>query len=185
MAVIKVVPMPGMSVTGPVGPQGPQGDPGVLIESGTWNPNFNDSTSAMTETGASTGTYGEYYAIGDIVHFDMQYNFQNVTSYGPGYFLFRLPFPPKDRSGWSNNTVLHGLIFDQTNPDMGKNVVFGTIQTSHPVTANDDGWVLLWYQNTSNELELSPMTESNPASLSGSQTNPYNMLRMSGTYWRA
>ena len=262
MAVVKIVPMPGVAVVGPTGAQGPIGltgpagadgqdgsqlnywdgsgapqDPaedGFLIVdgivtglgsnllvsaadrvfiggnngeflngssspenqiatigdlttpvSGTWNLIFNDANGSMVESEPSNLTYAEYYTIGELVYFDMQYSFENVSNYGVGAYVFNLPFTPRNPNNFSNNTILTGKIQDQSIPDRGSNVIFGSVQTVHPYTLQDGGWVLLEHQDTSNEMELLPVSYSLPASLSGVQINPYSLVRMSGVYRKA
>lgn len=257
MAVIKIVPMPGVAVPGPAGPQGPRGyqgdtgltgpqgpagadgitpftyqgnfDPGVTYgtndavtfegglwklnnfigaagyyptpgqwsliipaatsgttsDSGTWNLNFNTTNGTLVESAPSNDTYAEYYTIGELVYFDMQYSFANVTNYGSNPYLFNLPFPPRNPNNFSNNTLVNGLVVDTTYPDIGSNVIFGSIQTAHPVTSEDNGWVLLKYQDTANQMELNDFNSSGPASLTGAQISPYSRVRVSGVYRKA
>jgi hypothetical protein len=163
-----------------------QGSSDLLVPtSGTWNLIFNCDNGTLVETGPSDSTYSEYYTIGDLVYFDMQYSFSNVTNYGSGSYLFNLPFTPRNFNSFSNNTLVTGLVVDTTSPDSGSNVIYGSIQTVHPVTLNSDGWVLLKYQDASNQMELSSMTFSDPASLTGVQVNPYSRIRVSGVYRKA
>ena len=154
--------------------------------SGTWNLIFNTNEGTLVESAPASGTYAEYYTIGELVYFDMQYSFANVTNYGNGYYLFNLPFPPRNPNNWSNNTLVTGLVVDRTSPDSGSNVIYGNIQTVHPGNfALDGGWVLLKYQDASNQMELLDMYFNDPASLPGVQVNPYSHVRMSGVYRKA
>jgi chitodextrinase len=168
------------------GEQGETGATGTsLITSGTWNLIFNTSNGTLVQSAPASGTYAEYYTIGDLVYFDMQYSFANVTDYGSSWYLFNLPFPPRNPNNFSNNTLVTGLVVDTTSPDSGSNVIYGSIQTVHPVTLEDGGWVLLNYQDTANQMELTSVTFVAPASLSGVQVNPYSRVRMSGVYRKA
>ncbi len=153
--------------------------------SGTWNLIFNTSNGTLVESAPTNGTYAEYYTIGELVYFDMQYSFANVTDYGSSFYLFNLPFPPRNPNNFSNSTLVTGLVVDTTSPDSGSNVIYGIIQTVHPGTLEDGGWVLLNYQDTANQMELTFVTFNNPASLSGVQVNPYSRVRMSGVYRKA
>jgi hypothetical protein len=153
--------------------------------SGTWNLIFNTNSGTLVESTPASGTYAEYYTIGELVYFDMQYSFANVTNYGSGSYLFNLPFNPRNPNNSSNNTLVTGLVVDTTSPDSGSNVIYGSIQTVHPVTLADGGWVLLKYQDTVNQMEFTDVTSSGPASLSGVQTNPYSLIRVSGVYRKA
>ena len=147
--------------------------------SGTWTLNFNTNEGTLVESAPSSETFAEYYTIGDLVYFDMQYSFANITNYGSGYYLFNLPFLPK------RQTLVTGLVVDTTSPDSGSNVIYGSIQTVHPVTLNSGGWVSLKYQDTSNQMELFDMSFNDPASLSGLQVSPYNYITVSGVYRKA
>lgn len=158
---------------------------GTTSTSGTWNLNFNTHDQTLVESSPSTGTYAEYYTIGELVYFDMQYSFEHVTNYGSGYYLFSLPFTPRTAGGFANNTLVKGLLVDTTAPDTGSNVIFGVIQEVHPITLQSGGWVLLKHQNTANQMELSDVYFNDPSSLSGSQISPFSRIRMSGVYRKA
>jgi hypothetical protein len=112
MAVVKVIPMPGVPVPGPAGPQGPrgyqgetgltgpmgpqgeqglsglegeQGPPGadgVLPVSGTWNPRFAELSDITYSDATSLHEFGEYYCIGDLVYFDVYLKLSNVSDWG-------------------------------------------------------------------------------------------------------
>jgi hypothetical protein len=62
MAVIKIVPMPGVAVEGPVGPQGPSGTNGA--------PGQDGADALWNYTGEYSG--GASYAVGDIVTYEGQ-----------------------------------------------------------------------------------------------------------------
>jgi hypothetical protein len=80
--------------TGPEGPAGPQGESGVSnttvftvqggVVSGT-QPTFN---------GAPLFT-GSYIRVGDLVHFQVQVEFDNITNFGNGQYYINLPFPAR------------------------------------------------------------------------------------------
>jgi len=56
---------------------------GTTSTSGTWNLNFNTHDQTLVESSPSTGTYAEYYTIGELVYFDMQYSFELVDTTAP------------------------------------------------------------------------------------------------------
>jgi hypothetical protein len=60
-------------------------------------------TMTYTVTGGTSGTQptfsgdplftGHYVRVGDLVHFDVQVDFDNVTSFGTGQYFVSIPFP--------------------------------------------------------------------------------------------
>lgn len=74
-----------VTVTAP-GPQGPA-----------------PTTETYTVTGGTAGTqptftgdpmfYGQYVRVGDLVHFEVQVDFDNITSFGTGQYFVSIPFP--------------------------------------------------------------------------------------------
>lgn len=139
MAVIKIVPMPGVPVQGPAGPQGPrgyqgdtgltgpqgpqgeQGPPGadgVLPISGTWNPKFAERSGIVYNDSASLHEFAEYYCIGDLVFFDVYVKLSNVSDWGNSIaWTFELPFLSNKHgdANWdynSNSITFTGSIFD-------------------------------------------------------------------------
>ena len=77
MAIIKIIPMPG-----------PQGAPAT---SGTWTPNFTDSSGTV----AGITTTGNYNRIGNMIFFCVNVSFNGYTNLGTGQYQFTLPFPPR------------------------------------------------------------------------------------------
>jgi hypothetical protein len=76
------------------GPQGPQGEPGpepvevvFPIVGGTLG-------TQPTFTGDPLFT-GSYVRSGQLVHFQVQVDFDNITSFGTGQYVIDLPFPSK------------------------------------------------------------------------------------------
>jgi hypothetical protein len=77
MAVIKIVPMPGVAVAGPAGPQGPrgyQGDTGLTGPQGASGTNGAPGQDGADALWNYTGEYsgGASYAVGDIATYDGQ-----------------------------------------------------------------------------------------------------------------
>ena len=128
-AIVKVVPFPGAQgdtgATGPTGPQGPQGATGATgpqgiqgatgpqgIQGETGPAGSTSEESSYTVLGGTTGSQptfsgdplflGEYVMIGNIVNFDIQVDFDNITSFGTGQYYLTLPFNAK------NPTTLRG-----------------------------------------------------------------------------
>lgn len=74
-----------VTVTAP-GPQGPA-----------------PTTETYTVTGGTAGTqptftgdpmfYGQYVRVGDLVHFEVHVDFDNITSFGTGQYFVSIPFP--------------------------------------------------------------------------------------------
>lgn len=80
--------------TGPEGPAGPQGESGV-----------SDVTVFTVQGGVISGTQptfdgaplfsGSYIRVGDLVHFQIQVDMDNITNFGTGQYYLDLPFPAK------------------------------------------------------------------------------------------
>ena len=78
---------------GPAGPAGPQGESGVSQE------------IAFVVNGGTLGTQptfsgpplfsGSYIRVGDLVHFQIQVDFDNITNFGTGQYYVVLPFNAK------------------------------------------------------------------------------------------
>ena len=93
--------------TGPEGPQGPQGESGVSAE------------TIFTVQGGTLGTQptfngqplfsGSYISVGDLVHFQIQVEFDNITSFGTGQYYVNLPFPAKH-----NYQIREGCVHDDS-----------------------------------------------------------------------
>ena len=93
MSVVKIVPMPGISVPGAIGaqgPTGPQGEPGqdIVQESDTWTPVVS-GTGFVQSSNPATGTYNR---IVDLVFVNLNVPFSNVTNFGTGQYSVTLPF---------------------------------------------------------------------------------------------
>ena len=82
------------------GADGVQGDPGPQGESGV-----SEVTVFTVQGGVVSGTQptfngaplftGYYVRIGDLVHFQIQVDFDNITSFGDGQYYVNLPFPAR------------------------------------------------------------------------------------------
>jgi hypothetical protein len=82
------------------GEDGVQGDPGPQGESGV-----SEVTVFTVQGGVVSGTQptfngaplftGSYIRIGDLVHFQIQVDFDNITSFGSGQYYVNLPFPAR------------------------------------------------------------------------------------------
>lgn len=97
MPTVKIVPFPGVpGATGPQGPAGPTGATGPAGESGV-----SDVTEYVVG-GGTNGTQptfngdplfaGEAIVIGDLVHFTVNVDFDNITNFGTGQYYVTLPF---------------------------------------------------------------------------------------------
>jgi hypothetical protein len=91
MSVIKIVPMPG-----PAGPQGIQGPMGNIsgIEENTFIVQGGTTGTQPTFSGNPLFT-GSYVKTGPMVHFRIDVDFDNITSFGTGQYYLDLPFPAK------------------------------------------------------------------------------------------
>ena len=109
----------GAGVVGPTGPTGPTGPEGAQGDTGPTGPEVTGPTGATGPTGpagggteqtyvvagGTTGTqptftgdplfFGNYVAMGDLVYFDVQVDFDNITSFGTGQFYVTLPYESK------------------------------------------------------------------------------------------
>jgi hypothetical protein len=85
MPIVKIVPMPGPA--GPTGSSEGSEDTTFTIAGGTLGtqPTFN---------GAPLFT-GSYVRTGPMVHFRIDVDFDNITSFGTGQYYLDLPFPAK------------------------------------------------------------------------------------------
>jgi hypothetical protein len=124
MPTIKIVPMPGVAIQGPQGPRGlqgiqgergltgPAGQDGTNGINGTNGADGQDGEDAtpVTETsftvnGGTLGTQptfngaplfsGSYVKTGPLVHFQIQVDMDNITSFGTGQYYVDLPFASK------------------------------------------------------------------------------------------
>jgi hypothetical protein len=82
---------------GDTGPQGPQGDPGLnadLVEELSFSVSGGTSGTQPTFNGAPL-FLGSYVKTGPLVHFQIQVDMDNITSFGTGQYYVDLPFPAK------------------------------------------------------------------------------------------
>jgi hypothetical protein len=89
--------------TGPTGPRGLKGDPGDTGPQGESGVSI--VTAFTVQGGVVSGTQptfngaplftGSYVRIGDLVHFQIQVDFDNITSFGNGQYYVNLPFPAR------------------------------------------------------------------------------------------
>jgi hypothetical protein len=85
-------------IQGPEGPQGEQGPQGETGPSGV----LSVTSTLYAVEGGTTGTQptftgdplftAQYIRIGDLVHFDIQVDMDNITSFGTGQYYVTLPF---------------------------------------------------------------------------------------------
>lgn len=121
MPTIKIVPFPGVpgpqgprglqgiqgerGLTGPMGPQGAQGEQGIQGEQGPAGPTPSPQETSFAVVGGTLGTQptfngaplfsGSYVKVGPVVHFEIQVDMDNITSFGTGQYFLDLPFPAK------------------------------------------------------------------------------------------
>jgi hypothetical protein len=74
-----------VTVTAP-GPQGP------APTTETYTVGVGTSGTQPTFTGDPLST-GQYVRVGDLVHFEVQVDFDNITSFGTGQYFVSIPFP--------------------------------------------------------------------------------------------
>jgi hypothetical protein len=89
---------------GPEGPQGPQGEVGPEGPQGETGPSgvLSATSTLYAVEGGTTGTQptftgdplftAQYIRIGDLVHFDIQVDMDNIEGFGSGQFYVTLPF---------------------------------------------------------------------------------------------
>jgi hypothetical protein len=112
-----VVIPPGVGPTGPQGPQGPEGP--------------TPEEESFTVVGGSLGTQptfngaplfsGSYIKVGGLVYFQIQVDFDNITSFGTGQYYVELPFVSKygtmmrdgclHRASNGNQYAINGHVF--------------------------------------------------------------------------
>jgi hypothetical protein len=85
---------PGAGATGPQGPQGEQGPEGPTPEEVTFEVLGGTLGTQPTFNGAPLFS-GTYIKVGSLVHFQIQVDFDNITSFGSGQYYIDLPFPSK------------------------------------------------------------------------------------------
>lgn len=147
MAIIKIVPMPGVEVPGPQGPAGPQGPQGLqgpagqdassFISSGTWDTQFM-SLSDLTGTYENNSMrMGRYYRIGDLVFFEYQTISSSVEDWGSSLgWHFKLPFAPAEP--WQSG--LNEFI----TRDMSVGRIFGNTDLNGLPDPDEFGWIPLY-----------------------------------------
>ena len=155
MAVIKIVPMPGVAVVGPTGPagnngtngadgaqgiQGVKGDPGengITSTSGTWDTKFAELSGidvSVTNVGYEANKMGYYHCVGDLVHWEFRMLMNNPVSWGSvglgaTSFKFALPFVPYYLNENENETLALRNAFCRT----VANGWFRVVANSNPV----------------------------------------------------
>lgn len=115
MPTVKIVPMPGVpgeqgprglqgiqGETGLTGPIGPQGEQGLQGEQGPAGESGVSEVTTYVVGGGTSGTQptfngdplfdGEAIVIGDLVHFTVNVDFDNITDFGTGQYYVTLPF---------------------------------------------------------------------------------------------
>ena len=105
MPIVKIVPMPGPQgpagdgegIVGPAGPTGPAGADGadaeLVIETLF---SVNGGTTGIQPTFAGSPMFsGSYVKHGPMIHFQIQVDMDNITSFGTGQYYVDLPFPAK------------------------------------------------------------------------------------------
>lgn len=80
-------------VPGPTGPKGDAGDPGFTTET-VFTVNGGTLGTQPTFTGAPLFS-GSYVKAGNLVHFQIQVDMDNITNFGTGQYYVDLPFPAK------------------------------------------------------------------------------------------
>jgi len=114
MPTVKIVPFPGVAgptgpqgATGATGPQGPTGESGVseittyIVGGGT------DGTQPTFDGDPLFA--GEAIVVGDLVHFTVNVDFDNITNFGTGQYYVTLPFNARDEYYFRD-----GHIYDQS-----------------------------------------------------------------------
>lgn len=121
------------------GPQGPQGEQGPAGESGV------SDIATYIVGGGTDGTQptfngdplfiGESLVIGDLVHFTVNVDFDNITSFGTGQYYVTLPFNARDEY-YFRSGHLHD---DSSNKSYGisGNVAAGSSQLNLYYTASN------------------------------------------------
>jgi hypothetical protein len=95
--------------TGPQGPQGEQGEPGTFTYPAdtTFTVEGGSLGTSPTFNGAPLFT-GSYIKMGKFVHFRIDVDFDNITSFGTGQYYLNLPFAPKYNYQFKNG-CLHDI----------------------------------------------------------------------------
>lgn len=79
--------------SGPPGPPGPPGDSGVSAPTSFTVNGGTIGGTQPTFSGPPMFT-GQYIRVGDLVHFEIQVDFDNITSFGTGQYFVDMPFAP-------------------------------------------------------------------------------------------
>lgn len=175
-------------IQGETGPQGPAGADGLTPTSGTWNPGLTRSISWLEESSPSSKSFADYYAIGDLIHFDMNHCFENTTNQGAGTFVFKLPFPAKNHG---SNLMFSGVVYNTANPSYPNNVNVIPENAQLPmvaITTSDsfgqgNSWVIVTYQNPMDYAVDNSSQMSLDHGFPGFAIN--KSIRFSGIYRRA
>lgn len=184
MPTVKIVPFPGApgpqgprglqgiqgetGLTGPIGPEGPQGEVGPQGESGV------SEISTYTVEGGTSGTQptfngtplfiGESLVIGNLVHFTVNVDFDNITDFGSGQYYVTLPFNARDEY-YFRSGHLHDFSSNKSYGISG-NVAAGSNQLN------------LYYTASNGQDE--PFTSSSPVGLTIQDD-----FHISGTYLKS
>jgi hypothetical protein len=111
MAVVKIVPMPGVAVVGPTGAQGPigltgpAGQNGLLPTSGTWDTKFKELNGIVDRQSSPYGTWpttGKYYTVGDLVFYEFDILVMSPQTWGTSTsWIIELPFKISQLNAYS------------------------------------------------------------------------------------
>lgn len=189
------------------GEKGDPGEPGITSTSGTWDVVFNLINGTMVESGpalpgtSSWPTYAQYYTIGELVFFDVQYSFENVTNFGnQDHYLFTLPFSPRTvdtvggfQGGAMLPSVLTGRIINNANSIDGlwgnnETIVFGLIQQSNGSTVSiaPVGTGLVYLKMAKEKLgKLQTANDTATITENLRITSNNSVFKMSGVYRKA
>lgn len=178
MPTIKIVPMPGVSVPGPMGPQGSQGIQGETGLTGPMGPQGEPGESApvpedtsFVVNGGALGVqptftgdpmfYGSYVKTGDLVFFRIDVDFDNISSFGSGQYYVDLPLPSKH-----NLLVRSGCLHDISSNNQW--AISGHVNAG-------ESRMLLWFTSSAGQDEI--FDHNSPINLS-TQDN----FHVSGSY---
>lgn len=145
---------------GPAGPEGPEGPQGPAGEDGADAPTPTDT--AFTVAGGSLGTQptftgtplftGSYVLHGDVIDFQIQVDFDNITSFGSGQYYVDLPFASKYAYQFASG-CLHDISTGRDYP------IFGH------VTAGSSQMILKSIDSQGNSAFNVPFTATSPITL--------------------
>ena len=151
------------SVLGPTGPQGDQGPTGPDPVETIFSVLGGTTGTQPTFSGTPLFT-GSYVKTGSLVHFQIQVDMDNITSFGTGQYFVDLPFPAK-----------YGYDFrDACLHDISENRVY---HLSGHVFANASELLLSTTTRSGNSVYDAPFTASQPITLSTADN-----FHVAGTY---